>query len=147
MGGKLTVACKIPNGLVIQVYGTEPWQEPVMGGGHRTVQRAFVRQDMGRAVLNGPARKLGKDMPHEIRNGVGLTHGVDADLFNAWLEQNKDQEYVKKGLVFAHAKPAEVHAQAKDTRSVKSGLEPIDPNNMPEEFRRKASKVTTADVD
>jgi hypothetical protein len=145
-GETLTVACRVPNGLVLQVFGSEDWQEPLMGGGYKPVQRAFVRHDMGRVTLNGPARKIGADTPYEIRHGVGLTHGVDAALFNAWLEQNKDSDIVKKGLVFASPKPRDVVAQAKERRGEKSGMEPIDPNNLPPEFQRRTSRITTADV-
>jgi hypothetical protein len=139
----LTVACKIPTGLILQVYASEDFQEPVMGGGHKTSKRAYVDPRFKPVKLNGPARAIGKDVSHEIRNGVGLTHGVDADLFAAWLAQNKDADYVVKGLVFANLKPSEVDAQAKDHISLKSGMERIDPNNLPDEFKRK---IKTADA-
>jgi hypothetical protein len=142
----VTVACKIPCGLILQVYASEDWQEAVMGGGHRTAKRAFVNPKFKPVKINGPARAIGKDLPHEIRNGVGLTHGVDADLFAAWLEQNKDSDFVVKGMVFANVKPSEVDAVAKDHITLKSGLERIDPNNLPDEFRRGSNKITTADV-
>jgi hypothetical protein len=142
----LTVACKIPNGLVLQVFASEDWMEAVMGGGHRPAKRAYVDPRFKPVKINGPARAIGKDAPHEIRNGVGLTHGVDADLWAAWLAQNKDSDFVVKGMVFANLKPSEVDAQAKDHRSLKSGLERVDPNNMPDEFKRGTNKITTADV-
>ncbi len=141
MPGTVTVGCKLPNGLYIQAFTMESHQEAVMGGGWKEINRAVAKGE--RIKLNGCARFAGKDAPHEIRNGVGLTFGVDADLFAAWLEQNKDNEIVKNGLVFAQAKTGEINAQAKDHRTLKSGLEPLDPKNLPAEFK---GKIETAQV-
>jgi hypothetical protein len=139
MAGTVTVACKVPNGLWMQVFQMEDAQEPVMGGGWKTVKRA-VRA--GQPVkINGPAVAYGKPAPHDIRFGVGLTYGVDADFYTAWAEQNKGSDFIVKRLVYAHAKTIEIDAQSKDQVSIKSGMEPIDPHNLPDEFKRK---ITTA---
>lgn len=140
MAGTLTVACKIPTGLVIQVYVSEEWDEPVMGGGTRRAKRAVKRGDP--IKLNGPAKFFNKAPLHDIRNGVGLTYGVDADTFNEWVKQNADSDFIKKRMVFAHAKTPEVDAQAKDLRTEKSGMERMNPKDLPAEFRRK---ITTAE--
>lgn len=141
MPGTVTVGCKIPNGLVLRVFRMEDHDEPMFGGGTKTVKRAVAEPATVR--LNGWARYKGQDLPYEVRHGAGLTYGVDADLFAKWLEQNKDSDLVRNGLVFAQApKPGEVQAQAKDHRSLKSGLEPIDPGNLPAEFTGKA-KIET----
>lgn len=141
MPGTLTVGCKLPNGLKLQLYRTEEWQEPVMGGGHRKAIRAVPESDA--VSLNGCARYVGKDAPHPIQNGAGLTFGVDADLFAEWMRRNKDTEIVRNGFVFAQTKAADAAAQAKDHASLRTGLEPLDPENLPAEFR---GKVKTADV-
>jgi hypothetical protein len=134
MAGTLTVACKLPCGYVMEVWGMEERQEEILGGGFRVVKRAV---SLGKRVkINGAARKIGQDSPHEIRYGVGLTHGVDADFFAAWLDQHKDDDLVKNGIIFAAAKSIDVEAQAKDRSPQRSGLEAVDPNNLPGEFRR-----------
>lgn len=143
MAGTVTVGCKLPCGYVIEVFKFEAFQEPVMGGGTRTVQRAI--KIPGRSVtLNGFARQLNKPVTHDIRFGVGLTHGVDADLFAQWLEQHKDDDLVKGGFIFANLKSSEVDAQAKDRLSLLSGLEAADPNNLPKEFKGKVATTTVA---
>lgn len=145
MPGTLTVGCKIPSGLVLQVYEMADHDEPVMGGGVKVIKRA---KQIGPSVkLNGCARRLGYDTPHDIRGGVGLTYGVDADFFAKWLEQNKDEPYVTKGQVFAQPtekNPREIGAQIKDHRSLKSGMEPLDPNNLPPEFKGKIATATAS---
>jgi hypothetical protein len=119
----------------------EEHDEPMFGGGTKKVQRAVLAS--GTVKLNGCARFKGRDMPHDIRHGVGLTYGVDADFFAEWLKQNKDSDFVK--FVFAQSpKPGEIEAQAKDYRSLKTGLEPIDMNNLPQEFKGKVAPSTSA---
>ena len=141
MPGTMTVACKIPTGLVLRVFVPESFEVPVMGGGMKTVTRS--RPTEWSHKLNGPARKLGQDPAHQIIHGAGLTHGVDADLFALWLEQNKTSDYVVKGLVFGHEKHASAVAQAQDHRSELSGMEPVDPKNLPAEFKRKIETAAT----
>jgi hypothetical protein len=137
----VTVACKIPNGLILQVYDMVDHDEPVFGGGVRVVKRAV--QIGQRVKINGPARYMGLELPHDIKGGCGLTYGVDADFFSKWLEQNKTAPYVKNGLVFAQpsGKAAEIDAQIKDHKKLKSGMEPLDLKNMPEEFKGRIEKA------
>lgn len=113
-----------------------------MAGGYKTVSRATP---MGGTVkLNGAARFVGRDMPHEIRHGAGLTFGVDADFFAKWMADNKESEIVKNGLVFAQTKANEIEAQARDHRKQATGLEPLDPRNLPAEFKGKIETATAA---
>jgi hypothetical protein len=143
MPGTVCVGCKIPNGLVLQIFGSEEVHEPVMGGGSRLVKRAFVTD---RIKLNGPAVAVGKVPRHEIRHGAGLTYGVDADLFAAWVAQNKGSDLLAKGreLVFTSVKPPDIEAQAKDRVTLKTGLEEIDPRNLPDEFKRTIATAVDA---
>jgi hypothetical protein len=141
MPGTVTVACKIPNGLVLQTYDWETVTIPVMAGGVKDVKMAKATPWTQR--LNGPARKLGQDVGHTIVHGAGLTHGVDADMFAVWLSQYKDTEIVRNGLVFAQVKAADTVAQANEHRNEKSGFEPVDPKNLPPEFKHKIETATT----
>jgi hypothetical protein len=142
MPDTLTVACKIPNGLMLQVFRQETYWEPLLTGGSKEVK--LSRPDGWMQKLNGPARAPGKDVGHQIINGFGLTHGVDADKFAQWLEQNKDSAFVRKGLVFAASRQTDAIDQTKEHREQVTGLEPIDPNNLPEEFKRKITTAVTA---
>lgn len=141
MPGTVTVGCKIPNGLMLQIYNMVDHDEPVFGGGVRVVKRAV--QVGPRIKINGPARYMGQELPHDIKGGCGLTYGVDADFFAKWLEQNKDAPYVRNGLVFAQptGKPGEIESQIRDHKKLKSGMEPLDLENLPPEFRNKIEKA------
>lgn len=129
----VTVACRIPNGLVLQLFDMVDVDEPLMGGGLRTVSRA-VPSSKPRVKINGPARFQGKDAEHTIVHGVGLTFNVDADFFAEWQRQHRGASYADPKLVFAQAKSGEIEAEAKDKRSLKSGLERYDPAHPPAEF-------------
>ncbi len=147
MPGTVTVACKLPNGLVLQLFQMEDYDEPLLAGGYRRVKRARPETKDGfthKVKLNGCARRIGRDSPHEIRNGVGLTFGVDADFFDEWLKRNADADFVRKGLVFAQTKAREVEAQARDHRTLKSGFEPLDPKSLPDEFKGKIESTTAS---
>jgi hypothetical protein len=142
MPGTLTVACKIPTGLTLQLFRMEEHVEPLFGGGQKKVMRA-VRTHEPPVTIKGPARYAGKDLPHDIKGGCGLTYGVDADFFNRWLEQNKDEPYVKNGMIFAQAsgKPTEIDAQINDHIKLRSGLEPLNPSDLPREFKGKIEQA------
>lgn len=133
MAGTVTVASKLPHGLVLQLQTSITRTEPVVGGGTRDVTSwAKAGQSV---VIKGNAVRAGESRS-DLTNGYALTHGVDADFFAAWLEQHKDMEAVKNGFVFAHEKQNVVEGKAKDHVKEKTGFEPIDPNNLPAEFSR-----------
>lgn len=142
MPGTVVVYCKIPSGLRIQLTRMEEYQEPVMAGGVRTVKRAVPEGPM--VKLNGCARNHNKETTTDIRFGCGVTYDVDADMFSEWMKRHRDEPYVRNGLVFAQPKPGDAAAQAKDHTSLKSGLEPLDPQNLPAELKNGLVKVTGA---
>ena len=80
MSKTLTVGCKLPNGLIIEVDGKT-------------------------AVINGTNTS-------KVIGGHGITENVDADLFNAWIERNKERKVVKNELIFAHTQKESVKASA-----------------------------------
>jgi hypothetical protein len=142
MPGTVTVACKIENGIVLQLYEFETVSMPVMGGGVKEVKMARALPWSHR--LNGPARRLGQDITYQIADGAALTHGVDADNFAKWLEQRKDTDMVRNGLVFANAKVPDLIAQAKEHRLQKGDFSPVDPKALPAEFKGKVETAVTA---
>lgn len=132
MAGTVTVACRLPHGIMIQAYNMIEASEPVMGGGSRTVKKAIPRGKSFHVL--GTAVPHGHQLP--LENGFMLTHGVDADTFNAWYQDNKDQDFIKNGLVwaFASSKDTDIRARAKELRDIKSGFERIDPFNLEDVF-------------
>ena len=141
----VTVACKLPNGLILQLWDMVNVFEAGPGGG-RSVPQARPREN-ARYVVRG------NRLPHGVipdfqmtanNNGYALTPDIPEDFWNEWLEQNKGASYVVNKLVFACRKMADVRAIADENQGRKSGLEPIDPANVP--MRQVATDEKTAET-
>lgn len=138
MAGTVTVACKLPNGLVLQVCTMVPGVEPVMGGGFREVMKS---QRVGPQIrINGYARPAMTAPRAPMSQGFALTEGVDADIWEAWLDQHRDADYVRNGLIFAHATREDVKAQAREHREIRDNQGPIVPNTDPRIPKRRNSE-------
>lgn len=125
-----TVACKIPNGLILELYEMVEGTESAPAGS-RKVKKAVPTGP--RVHIRGPALPVGVRLPKNapaIAGGYALTPGVDADFFAKWMEQHKDADVVKNNLIFAHEQPAHAQAKAEEQEAVESGMEPIDPENL-----------------
>ena len=118
--GTVTVACKIPAGLVLSLDRMVEGQEPVMGGGWKTVKRA---EPIGEPVrLLGP-RKLVGELQRNLVAGYALTYGVSREFWDAWYAANRETDLVRNRMVFAHERNTE--ALAKEHRKALSNLEPL----------------------
>lgn len=146
MPGKLTVACKIPNGLILRNFEMVEHDVPIMGGGKKTEKRAV---QIGEPIkIHGPATPFGQAPKALIVGGFAMTPGVDADAFNAWLKANADHDAVKNGLIFGYEKADNAEGKAKEMRKVQSGLQPLVPDKDERIPRGNAnvSQPTTAEA-
>lgn len=62
-----------------------------------------------------------------VIGGHGITEDVPADLWAAWLKENKDRDLVKNGFVFAHTDSRNTKSEAKEKARTKSKTEPLNP--------------------
>lgn len=113
-GATVSVACKIPHGLVIQHE-----QLVETKGTDGAVARTYVR-------VGAPITLAGANTARVI-GGYGITDNIDADFFAKWLESEKGSALLNPGnpLVFATATHDKAEAQAKDLAATKTGLEPL----------------------
>lgn len=125
----VTVGCKLPSGLVLQIFVMEDYRAPTPGGGYHVEKRA--RRLPESYTLNGNAMDVSKmsvgDVPHLIVGGYGITPGIPKDFWEQWLTDNEQSDLVKGGFIFAQPNETEARARARDGAKVRSGLEPIDP--------------------
>lgn len=77
----------------------------------------------------------GANSPGAI-GGFGITQGVDEAWFNAWWTANIDTPLVKNEIIFANT-PAKVADEATEKKSVKTGLEPVDPDKPGEGIEKR----------
>lgn len=136
--GFVTVGCKIPNGIILQLSTMEQSTEPVMGGGHRDVK---VGRKIGeKYTVRGPSLKLGEIPAFVMAGGYALTVGlVPEDFWNEWVKQNADADIVRNRLIIAHRSVDDAESECTNNASLRTGLEPMDPNRLP------FSRLTTAD--
>ena len=125
----VTIACKMPHGLVLEGgYGHIPGQ----WGSIIKTDKYF------RVALNGWHAEHQKNYPKiqytaELNPPPGLTQ-IPRDVWDAWcLGQGKDHPARKNGLIFElREDKASAKAQVRDVEAKKTGLEPLDPNKLPE---------------
>ncbi|MGF6604585.1 hypothetical protein P3T23_009341 [Paraburkholderia sp. GAS448] len=99
-GATVTVACRLPQGLHLDI-----------------VKHGEVRKRVTLAGSNST----------QAVAGFGITEHVPKDFFDRWLADHRELPAVKNGLIFAHEKKDSVEARATERTDLKSGLEPLDP--------------------
>lgn len=121
----VTVACKLPNGLILRVFDMVETQEAVQGG-YRTVK--IARPKGNSITIKGYLEKYNPALPPAaVSSSFALTSGVPKDFWELWLSQNADLEAVVKGHIFAADHHNTVKSMTREREDLRSGLEPIDP--------------------
>lgn len=119
----VTVACKLPHGVVIRDHTKTTIFENVLGGGTRAVD--LFRPIGPRIRIKGPTVPTLFIRHVEVVGGYAITEGVPADVFARWIDWNADSAAVRNNLIYGHEKGDRVRAWAREHAGVKSGLEPL----------------------
>jgi hypothetical protein len=131
-GDTVCIACKIPIGLKLRLFREETYYENVMGGGVKESVRHIPTGDeitLNGSAINIDAMRLNQGMDKIVVGGAGFTLGVPKDFWDAWLAANKDTDLVRNRQVWSASSEAGARARAREEASIRSGLEPIDPDN------------------
>jgi hypothetical protein len=141
MAGTVTVACRLPHGLVLQLQKEGIDTIPVMGGGTQEVK---VWRKVGQIVtLKGWSHPSEVASENRIVNGFALTMGVDAEFMEAWMAQNADHPAVKTGNILVFTKGGDATSETRGRVKERTGFEPHNPKDPIPEFKRT---VQTADA-
>jgi hypothetical protein len=132
----VTIACKLPNGIHLDVFRMDDFSERTI---HGTVIQTKRAVRTGRFTLKGIKRRTDDS---GLAMGFALTHGVPKAHWDAWLEANKDSPLVQNGIIFASSNSNDARARAREHEAQVSGFEPLNPKDLPKEFR---GKIETAD--
>ncbi|MXV35746.1 MULTISPECIES: hypothetical protein [unclassified Saccharibacter] len=132
MANFVTVLCRLPSGIELELHDLGILKERASSDapiGLASVPRQSV-------LLNG-AKHDPTYHPAEGRllGRAGRTQ-VDADFWNAWLKQNERNELVTRKLVFAEANPTKADAAVAELAKERTGLEGVDPENLPKDVKR-----------
>lgn len=138
----VTIACKIPMGIVMQEFRMMDEREQTPNG----VRDIKVARPTGKAaIINGNATAPNKmrfdanGRPvHITAGGYAFTPNVDADLWENWREHYKDHPWIKNRMVFAVAKPHEAEAISRENEARRSNLEPMNPAGDPRAPNRRS---------
>jgi hypothetical protein len=129
--GTVTVACKIPMGLQLQLQHPTEQFVPTGRGIANDYQKITVMVFGGPKIhVFGPSIPAqggvpeGYILPPGIEGDYALTPGIPADFWSEWLEQNKKADYVTSKMIFAFD-AASTKAAAREHAELKSGLEPL----------------------
>jgi hypothetical protein len=137
----VTVACKIPMGLVLKLYDWKKVNEPVMGGGTREVKTAVERYNEKQYIINGNSYAQNEAPAMQIANGFAMTYGIPTAFWEEWLSQNIDSPLVKNGLIFAHSEQASLLAESREKANEKSGTERLSQADIHKHGLMKADTV------
>jgi hypothetical protein len=136
VGETVTVACKVPNGLLLRIFAEYTYMDPQQDGTSKPT-KAYREIPNKRFAVKGPwAASAGQAYMRNnsavaelLPGGYALTYGVPKDIWDKWYEQNRDTPLVQKRVIFATTSMAQATIDAKNERAVQSGLEPVDPDN------------------
>jgi len=132
-GDTVVIACKLPHGVKLRTFAWQMEMEPTRDGTLKEVKRArptgeeFICRGTWVGSAGQAYNPSNPSVAELLPGGYALTHGCPKDLWDLWLEQNKDTLLVRNKIIFAYPSLPTVTKEAQDNRPVKSGLEPIDP--------------------
>lgn len=148
----VTVACKFPAGVVLQLCREVKFVEEGLGG--TRVNRIRYDKEGPTFTVRGPAMPNGM-VPKGykrpiIEGGYALTRNIPAAFWDQWLAQNEQNPLVLNKMIFAHENQDDIEGLARDNEHVRSGFEPIEPDvdpRIPKAVMAAVSGVQTADGD
>lgn len=129
MGNKITVACKLPRGLWLRVYGFVETQESVMGGGTRLAKKAVQKGD--RIHINGYLKPNAKVQQPSQEASYAVTQGVDEDFMKLWESQREEGDPLVKDKIIIWAHPDKIEGLIRENSKRRSGFEALDPEKLP----------------
>ncbi len=138
----VTVACKLPHGLVLKLYEPAKQFVPVPGGGIRE-EEVMKPVEGAEITVAGNAFRQDTSPRFEGMNNFALTRGVPKDFWDTWVRQNRRAKYVTGGFIFAY-EDRKIEGATKERMRLQTGLERVDPNNIPARMGGSKVKIETA---
>jgi len=133
MPGTVTVMCKMPNGVILDLDRYERISSSEQNLQVRTISG-------GRTVeLKGYAHRRGADpkvSPPPTLFGGYRSNEIDADFWAEWYERNKDTSaLIKDKLIMGPPPKGSAIDQAKDHDAVPAQFSPLKGNEVPGVFK------------
>jgi hypothetical protein len=117
MAGTVSVGCKLPHGLHLQLYNMVP---------------GMAAEPIGeRVTLKGANEGVSVVAPIMVEGAFGVTENIDKDFMERWLKDNASHAAVKGGMIFVQDKTVSVKAEGAAKKALKTGFEGVDPKKKP----------------
>ena len=129
----MCVACKIPNGLALQLQTPMPRIVSGKDGDEKVtfnVKGGKVYYVHGPAYLNGGVPK-GYPKAPMVEGGYAITRGIPVEFWEKWAKQNELAEYFvppdgcEHGAIFAYPDLDDVVSAAREQEKYLTGMEPL----------------------
>lgn len=143
-GRTVTVVCKMPRGIYLQLHEKVMQDVRVMGGG---IEKREVSMAVGDQVRLRPSvLPFGAIPNYPIVMGFSFTD-VEANFWNKWYEQNPKFGMLESGLLCAFDNAADATGYCKEYASLKHGLEPLAQKDDPRVDASNNPNVSNIDID
>ena len=141
----VSIASKLPMPFVMQLHhkvkrtvqahgGTSTIEvfEPVIG----TKSKPSSFTIAGNSYIKRPGDAVGV-----INSGYAITTGIPKEFWDDWVSLYHSHDAIQNNMIFAHKESASIISMAKEHEGEKSGMERLDPKNLP----KVGAKIETSD--
>jgi len=135
-GATVTIACKLPAGIILRVFDWQTYSEPRRDGTVGEAKRAIPIANQQFTVKGpwiataGQAYNRNNGAVGELLpGGYAITEGCPKEIWDRWYEQNQRSKLVQNGVIFAYADRQSVVEEVMTRSETLSGLEPLDRAN------------------
>jgi hypothetical protein len=114
----VTVACKLPHGMHLEVRNPAGIVE----------QRVTIKGARLKTSASGREITAGHETTGDFGQAYGLTPDVPADFWARWARENAAYPPYAKGYIFAQSDIGDARAQARELAELQTGFEPLSPD-------------------
>lgn len=132
MSETVSIACKLPHGLILQLQRKKTIAEPTPTAPDRTVE---ISERFGPTYTIKGFANGAKDPDVMVIGHFAINNGIPADFAAKWFEQNDEHPAVVGGFIYLHKSASGATGYAREHAKMLSGFEPADPAALPDEFK------------
>lgn len=132
-GETVTVACKLPHGIVLRAFVMREQSETTPQGSREV---KVAEQIPGEFTVLGNSYPEGMAPRARMEGTFALTPGCPKELWERWLKDNKNSPMVVNGLIFAHGTERSAIAESREKDGERSGFERLDPTKLPKGIKK-----------
>ena len=127
-GDTMSVACKVPMGLILRVHRKVMMPHKTTEGMIRDVPE--YHQFGKEYMVYGPSHPQNAGPHCTIIGDYAITHGIPTEVWNLWSQQHRGDMMVINRMIFAYSSN-KIAGAAKEHAELKSGLERLDSSRLP----------------